>query len=314
MGPIAPLISPVRSRLAPTPSGYVHLGNVLNFLLTWSITRIKGGHLTLRIDDFDGPRARTDSVEDILATLDWLGLDFDHGPSSVEQWHTSFRQDIHIENYWKQIEQLSKGQIFSCQCSRKQIFERHPQGHYLGTCRNRALNQENRDGAWRFPIDLNQSATINDLLVGPLSRPWHDISGDIQLRRTDGIIGHHALSLLEDHRCSINFVVRGADLLESSLIQATLAQQWWPEQVVRTVFLHHGLITNSGMKLSKSSASTAVRKIRESNDGPAQIFKLFGEKFNLKNAKKLTTARDFQSALAEHLPWIYLKSDLELEL
>ena len=312
MAPTPCLTSPVRSRLAPTPSGYVHLGNVLNFLLTWSITRIKGGHLTLRIDDFDGPRARADSVEDILATLDWLGLDIDHGPSTVMQWQQSFRQEMHFENYWQEIIQLSKERIYSCQCSRKQIFEGHPQGHYLGTCRNRAFDQNALNEAWRFPIDLKQSATINDLIAGPISLPWEEISGDIQLRRSDGIIGHHALSLLEDHRCSINFVVRGADLFPSSLIQQTLASQWWPEQRSQTLFLHHGLVTMNGAKLSKSLSSTAVANIRDKKSGPAQIFKLFGEKLNFKNAEKLTTAHDFQSALAEHLPWNYLLLELEL--
>ncbi len=73
----------LRSRLAPTPSGFLHLGNVFSFVLTWLIVRKQHGHLHLRIDDLDADRAKPAFYDDIFTTLDWLGLDYDSGPRST---------------------------------------------------------------------------------------------------------------------------------------------------------------------------------------------------------------------------------------
>ena len=78
------------SRFAPTPSGFLHIGNALNFILTWLLVRRRGGRLHLRIDDMDGIRVRPEVVEDIFYSLDWLGLDWDTGPSGPEDFHARF--------------------------------------------------------------------------------------------------------------------------------------------------------------------------------------------------------------------------------
>ena len=71
----------VTSRLAPTPSGFIHLGNAFNFLLTALLVDLQEGHLHLRIDDLDGPRVERSAVEDIFRQLEWLGIEYDSGPS-----------------------------------------------------------------------------------------------------------------------------------------------------------------------------------------------------------------------------------------
>ena len=84
--------SPVISRLAPTPSGYLHLGNAFNFLLTALLVDFQDGHLHLRIDDLDEPRVMQSSVEDIFIQLEWLGIDYDFGPSGPDDFFSKFSQ------------------------------------------------------------------------------------------------------------------------------------------------------------------------------------------------------------------------------
>ena len=85
--------SPVISRLAPTPSGYLHLGNAFNFLLTALLVDFQDGHLHLRIDDLDEPRVMQSSVEDIFIQLEWLGIDYDFGPSGPDEFSQNFHND-----------------------------------------------------------------------------------------------------------------------------------------------------------------------------------------------------------------------------
>jgi len=127
-----------RSRLAPTPSGYLHLGNACNFLLTWLWIRHLGGELWLRIDDLDQARVRPEYIEDIFQQLDWLGLDTDQGPRSVGELQKTWTQQLRTERYLSALTTLKNtGALYRCICSRRQwqalVGE---EGHYPGTCRH----------------------------------------------------------------------------------------------------------------------------------------------------------------------------------
>ncbi|MGB1694341.1 MAG: glutamate--tRNA ligase family protein, partial [bacterium] len=87
------------SRLAPTPSGYLHLGNAFSFILTWLLVRRLGGKLHLRIDDLDAPRLNQDCLEDIFIQLEWLGLDYDTGPQGPDDHLRRFSQSLKLEEY-----------------------------------------------------------------------------------------------------------------------------------------------------------------------------------------------------------------------
>ena len=96
----------VISRIAPTPSGFLHLGNAFNFLLTALLVDCEGGHLHLRIDDLDGPRVEPSSVEDIFVQLEWLGIDYDSGPSGSNRLFKQYSQQLCREKYSVALEIL----------------------------------------------------------------------------------------------------------------------------------------------------------------------------------------------------------------
>src|SRR6476469_4191778 len=90
---------PVVSRLAPTPSGFLHLGNAVNFVLTWLLTRQAGGTLHLRIDDLDRARLRPAYLDNIFRVIDWLGIDYDHGPTGPDDFLRHHSQLLHLPEY-----------------------------------------------------------------------------------------------------------------------------------------------------------------------------------------------------------------------
>src|SRR5580704_15637290 len=89
----------LRSRIAPTPSGYLHIGNALNFVMTWLWVRKEGGQLRLRIDDSDTTRSKPEFIEDIFRTLDWLGMDWDEGPQTPDEQQRIYSQALRAERY-----------------------------------------------------------------------------------------------------------------------------------------------------------------------------------------------------------------------
>ena len=106
---------PFKSRIAPTPSGYLHLGNAFNFILTTLLLDLEKGHLHLRIDDFDNSRLNKKSVEDIFIQLEWLGIEYDSGPSGPDELFSKYSQKLKSDYYLSAIELLRKKKhIFAC--------------------------------------------------------------------------------------------------------------------------------------------------------------------------------------------------------
>ena len=122
----------MKSRFAPTPSGYLHIGNGFNFVLTWLHARTRGGNILLRIDDLDKGRVRPEYVEDVFRTLDWLGLDWDEGPFGPSDLERKWSQHLRLDRYRSAIDELAFREIaFACALSRVQIIQ---SGGYPGVC------------------------------------------------------------------------------------------------------------------------------------------------------------------------------------
>ena len=121
------------SRYAPTPSGYLHIGNIYNFLITNAYTRKFDGKIWLRIDDGDQKRVRDDYIEDIFAVLKWLQIPYDMSPKSKKDLEEKFSQKLLFEKIKKDLLN-SPFQLFSCQCSRKEIISNSITGTYPATC------------------------------------------------------------------------------------------------------------------------------------------------------------------------------------
>jgi len=140
------------SRIAPTPSGFLHAGNVYNFLLTYLFTCAFGGKLYLRIDDYDLPRYRRQYVENIFRVLDMLDVDFDGGPSGVREFETKFSSKFRLgayENALKKLEQ--KGVCYACECSHsmKNSFKN---GIYMRVCADKNLKFKKDETAMRLRV------------------------------------------------------------------------------------------------------------------------------------------------------------------
>ena len=297
-------VNPV-SRLAPTPSGFLHLGNAVNFLVTWAIVRSRKGCLHLRIDDMDGIRFRPDVLEDIFTSLDWLGLDWDTGPAGPDDFHQNYSLQKKKEYYRHRLQALDKtgktGQnTFVCRCSRASIKKVSPNGLYPGTCRNAGFAFEPGCNAVRLRVKNDTHIQVNNQPI--------DLAGtfgDFVLWRKDDQPSYHLASLLEDEEGGINFIVRGRDLLLSTAAQIYLAQCFRFSSFPACRFIHHGLVLGkNGEKLSKSRGAHALKDLRQSGGSFADAVKTAARILGLKH-NTIFTAQDLKQAIKDK----ELKSD-----
>ncbi|MFY7997597.1 MAG: glutamate--tRNA ligase family protein [Candidatus Kapaibacteriota bacterium] len=264
----------LRSRLAPTPSGYLHLGNAFSFLLTWLVVRKQHGHLHLRIDDLDADRAKPDYYDDIFTTLDWLGLDYDSGARSTDDCLRNWSQKRRLNEYHQALMRLADaGEIFACECSRSLLATIASNGVYPGECRTKGLPLTQSNTAWRVRLVEGASdVQFYDAVQGKMRMDAARAQGDVIVRRRDGIPAYHIASLVDDTLDEITLVVRGADLLPSTAVQIALAQKLGLAGFPTATFLHHALITeDSGKKLSKSHDSLSLRAMRENGTSAEEV-------------------------------------------
>jgi glutamyl-tRNA synthetase len=250
-----PVTAP-RVRFAPSPTGYLHVGNFRTALYNWLFARHEGGTLVLRIEDTDEARNREDWVEGILSSLRWGGLDWDEGP---------YRQSERGHLYTKAGEELAAaGHAYWCDCARDasdaRARERGGPPGYDGFCRDRALGPgEGR--ALRFRTPDEGVTVVTDLIRGEPTFPNAAIE-DFVLLRTNGTPVFLLANAVDDVDMGITHVVRGEDLLPSTpkylLLRAALGVSEPP------VFAHLPMIVNEKrQKLSKRRDPVALELYRD---------------------------------------------------
>jgi glutamyl-tRNA synthetase/glutamyl-Q tRNA(Asp) synthetase len=232
---------PPVTRFAPSPTGYLHLGHVVNAIYVWGIARASGGRVLLRIEDHDRLRCRPRYEQALLEDLDWLGFVADEGR------HPPSRQSDHLVAFDDALASLDRaGLVYACDCSRRRIGG-HP---YDGRCRNRGLPHGPGCGV-RVRLD-------------------GEPSGDVLVRDRDGHWTYQFAVTVDDMRQGITLVVRGQDLADSTGRQVALARLLGRE--VPPDFVHHPLITDeTGRKLSKSAGDTGVRELRAAGLAPETV-------------------------------------------
>lgn len=268
----------MRTRFAPTPSGFLHIGNAYNFILTWILARQEDGQILLRIDDIDSTRTKDEYIEDIFQSIEWLGLDYDNGPFSVDDFHKNWSQKLRNHRYDAAFNSLKQhDDLFACQCSRKQILKTSPNGIYTGECRNAQISFEEPEAAIRIKT-YDTPIIIEDLFIGDLALNLNEVMKDFIIRRKDGIYAYQLASLIDDIDDNIDFIVRGEDLVESTAAQTFLANKLELDNFEDIEFLHHPLlIDENGQKLSKSSGADSIKTLRESGVTPQDIYSDFAE-------------------------------------
>ncbi len=289
---------PLHTRIAPTPSGLLHVGNAWSFTLTWLAARASGGTVRLRIDDLDAERARDEYLEDIFASLRWLGLDWDAGPRNVADFRAAYSQRLRLDRYGEAISKLAAdGHAYACACSRakarRAALERGV-GVYPGSCRARGLDVASTGHVLRFRVPEGEVRARDENGGAFALRSARDI-GDFVLRRRGGDPAYQIASVLDDAAHGVNFVVRGLDLMPSTGAQLALASALGLRGFPDIRFWHHELVRDdSGEKLSKSRGDESLVALRARFSDPAPLFRWFAVALgrDAASAASVTSARD----------------------
>ncbi|MCP5022126.1 MAG: tRNA glutamyl-Q(34) synthetase GluQRS [bacterium] len=256
----------VVGRLAPSPTGWLHLGHARSFLAAWWSARGAGGRVVLRIEDLDSSRARPEFVDGVLRDLQWLGLDWD-GPVVLQ----SERREAHRAA----LEELAgKGLAYPCVCTRKEIDQAVSAPHgadgevvYPGTCRDREGSPE-RSG-WRFRLSDSGDVGFNDLLAGAQVDSVAEQVGDFVIWTKADEAAYQLAVVVDDAFQGVTEVVRGEDLLASTARQALLQEALG---LHHPNWVHLPLVQDGGgRRLAKRAGSLSLGALRDSKVEPQAI-------------------------------------------
>lgn len=263
----------MRSRLAPSPTGALHLGNARTFLLTWLHVRAAGGTLLLRIDDLDGPRVRADAVGATLEDLAWLGLSWDTSEGVLVQSQRGAVYDAAAARLTR------AGLAYACTCTRSEVegaasAPHGPEGpRYPGTCRGRFASHEEaaasgRPAALRLRVEPGPVA-FDDLLHGPQAFDVAAETGDFVVRKNNGTAAYQLATVVDDAASGVDLVIRGADLLPSTARQILLQRALG----LRTpAYLHLPLVVGrDGRRLAKRHGDTTLAALRRAGWSPEGV-------------------------------------------
>lgn len=270
-----------RTRFAPAPTGYLHLGHVLSALHVWNLARALDGRVLLRIEDHDRGRCRPEYEHAIFEDLEWLGLVPDLGTAEEYRAGPAYRQSGRTHAYGKALDHLHRmGLVYACRCSRREIAEAAGVGdgaetRYPGTCRHAGHDWEG--AGLRLRMDPGEESFM-DGLAGPQHQDPSLQCGDMLIQDRLGNWTYQFAVTVDDMEQGIDFVVRGTDLLGSTARQIRLARLLGRTEP--QMFIHHPLILGAdGRKLSKSSGDTGVRELRGRGLTPKQVCKMVSGKW-----------------------------------
>ena len=257
-------------RFAPSPSGRIHLGNILCCLLAWLSARQKGGTIVLRIEDLDTARCPMRYAEQMIRDLRWLGLDWDQGPE-VSGPNKPYFQSQRTALYQAALDRLeAQGLVYPCFCSRAELHAASAPHRedgltvYAGTCRNltpaeREERARRRSPALRLRVP-DKEYSFTDGHMGPCAEHLERDCGDFLLRRSDGMFAYQLAVVVDDAAMGVTEVVRGADLLSSTPRQLYLYQLL---ELTPPEFIHFPLLlAPDGRRLSKRDADAGLDSLR----------------------------------------------------
>jgi len=266
------------TRLAPSPTGALHLGNARTFLVNWLLARRFGWRIQLRIEDLDGPRIRPGSDQLLIEDLRFLGLDWDDGP--IYQSSRTAEYQIAIDSL------LRQGLAYACVCSRREVDLAASAPHaedgsaiYPGTCRGRfasadeATRQSGRAPAIRFAAP-DEPIEFEDGFAGRQILNVARRLGDFVIAKSDGVAAYQLAVVVDDLSAGITDVVRGDDLLESTFRQILLYHALGARDRIPS-YIHLPLVVGAdGRRLAKRHGDTRLAMYRELGVGRWQLLTL----------------------------------------
>lgn len=278
-------MSEVRVRFAPSPTGYLHIGGARTALINWAYARKHGGAFILRIEDTDVERSTEASFEAIIASLKWLGLEWDEGIGKGGG-YGPYRQSECFGAYQRKAEHLlDAGCAYYCYCLPEELEHRRTQAlkegrspGYDNRCRSlspaekEAFGKEDRRPVVRFRVP-DETLAVDDMIRGRvLFRPG--VVRDFILLRADKRPTFHFANVIDDMRMRITHVIRGDDHLSNTPKHVALYQAFDAEP---PRFGHHSLIHGpDGARLSKRHGATSIEEFREAGYLPEAIVNWFG--------------------------------------
>ena len=267
-----------RGRLAPSPTGYLHLGHARTFWVAQERARARGGKLILRNEDLDATRFKMEFVDAMLEDLRWFGLEWSEGPD-VGGPFAPYNQSARMNGYRGALEQLRAGNyIYPCTCSRKDIqaATRAPHANddnepiYPGTCRDNSKSRiKNSKFAWRFRVPDGETISFTDGNLGEQRFVAGKDFGDFVVWRGDGVPAYQLACVADDAAMQITEVVRGADLLVSTARQILLYRALG---LTAPAFFHCPLwLDETGVRLAKRHDALSLRTLRGRGETPESL-------------------------------------------
>ncbi len=310
----------IRTRFAPSPTGYLHVGGARTALFSWLYARKHGGSFVLRIEDTDLERSTTESVNAILEGMTWLGLEYDEGP---------FYQTKRFDRYEEVIQQLMEaGLAYRCSCSRERLddlretaMKRKEKPRYDGHCRGKEIDPH-EPHVIRFRNPEEGVVLVDDQVRGRVAFNNSELD-DLIIKRTDGSPTYNLTVVVDDLDMEISHVIRGDDHLNNTPRQINIIRALGKEP---PVYAHLPMILgDDGARLSKRHGAVSVMQYREEgylpeallnylvrlgwSHGDDEIFSVdkMVELFDIEQVNKGASAFN-----TEKLQWLnqhYIKSD-----
>ncbi len=258
--------SDYRGRLAPSPTGLLHLGNAWSFLWAWVLAKSADGTIFLRMEDIDPDRSRSAFANAIMQDLQWLGLAWD-GEVEYQSSRSSY--------YNTALESLTKNNyIYPCYCTRKELRALAGAPHvedmgapYSGRCAHLSIAEQaekeasGRRPAMRLRTQEVHNIDFDDAVYGKQSFTLQDIGGDFALRRSDGVIAYQLAVVVDDAEQSVNHILRGNDILVSTPRQIFL------QKLLNLNSIHYThvplLLDEDGQRLAKRHSALSLQSLRE---------------------------------------------------
>lgn len=310
----------IRTRFAPSPTGYLHIGGARTALFAWLYARKHGGKFVLRIEDTDLERSTEESVNAILEGMAWLGLDYDEGP---------FYQTHRFERYEEVIQQLlADGMAYRCSCSKERIdnlreeqMAAKEKPRYDGHCREQEVSAD-EPHVIRFANPQDGAVQFDDLVRGSITVQNSELD-DLIIKRTDGSPTYNLSVVVDDFDMKISHVIRGDDHINNTPRQINILKAMGVEP---PTYAHVPMILGEdGSRLSKRHGATSVVDYREMGYLPEAVINYLvrlgwssgdQELFTLDEMISLFDVADVNKAPStfntEKLQWInaqYLKED-----
>ena len=253
-------------RLAPSPTGALHLGNARTFMIAYLRARAKGGRLLMRMEDLDHPRDKPGAAREAIEDLRWLGFEWDG-----ETVFQSGRKELYREAIGKLRE---KGLAYPCTCSRKDVESAQSAPHdgeqlyYPGSCRGK-YGSFPPGACWRFRVDGDSRVAFDDAFAGAYAQDVGASLGDFPLARDEGGAGYTLAAVVDDAEMGVREVVRADDLLPATpaqiLVQRALG-------LPTPGYCHIPLVVGEdGRRLAKRHGDTRIARYRAMGAAPGKI-------------------------------------------